>query len=91
MRFRLPRIPNSNQILSQLMDEIGNSDFALEIKESILSELQGEIKTVASQLVTEYIDEIKDQLIESASQRMIDIIHSSLMQALSRDQESPDE
>ena len=73
------------------MDEIGNSDFALEIKESILSELQGEIKTVASQLVTEYIDEIKDQLIESASQRMIDIIHSSLMQALSRDQESPDE
>ena len=73
------------------MDEIGNSDFALEIKESILSELQGEIKTVASQLVTEYIDEIKDQLIESASQRMIDIIHSSLMQALSRDQESTDE
>jgi len=72
------------------MDEIGNSDFASEIKESILSELQGEIKTVASQLVTEYIDEIKDQLIESASQRMIDIIHSSLMQALSRE-ESPDE
>lgn len=91
MRFRLPRIPNSNQILGQLMEEISNSDFALDLKESILSELQTEIKTVASQLVTEYIDEIKDQLIESASQRMIDIIHSSLMQALSRDQESIDE
>ncbi len=81
MRFRLPRIP-SNQILSQLMEEISNSDFALDLKESILSELQTEIKTVASQLVTEYIDEIKDQLIETASQRMIDIIHNSLMEAL---------
>tara|TARA_B100001123_G_C15031891_1_gene915742 strand:+ start:313 stop:525 length:213 start_codon:yes stop_codon:yes gene_type:complete len=64
------------------MEEISNSDFALDLKESILSELQTEIKTVASQLVTEYIDEIKDQLIETASQRMIDIIHNSLMEAL---------
>tara|TARA_R100000808_G_C2149353_1_gene157755 strand:+ start:2068 stop:2295 length:228 start_codon:yes stop_codon:yes gene_type:complete len=69
-------------MLSQLMEEISNSDFALDLKESILSELQTEIKTVASQLVTEYIDEIKDQLIETASQRMIDIIHNSLMDAL---------
>tara|TARA_R100000808_G_scaffold9061_1_gene25162 strand:+ start:929 stop:1207 length:279 start_codon:yes stop_codon:yes gene_type:complete len=82
VRFKLPRLPlpDSEDLISKIMNELTGNEFVLEIKDSVMDEVKKELKP----LVTQFLEEIKRELIETASERMCSIIYESLLEGLNR-------
>ena len=81
MRLRLPGLntverllkEQTGQIVAQVMTEVSGSNFALEIKDMVVDELESKVKTFAQEAIAEYLGQFRDDLIKEAStQRLLE-------------------
>ena len=63
----------TGQIVAQVMTEVSGSNFALEIKDMVVDELEPKVKTFAQEAIAEYLGQFRDDLIKEAStQRLLE-------------------
>ena len=83
MRFGLPNFKieekinrllkeQTGQIVAQVMNEVSGSNFALEIKDMVVEELESKLKTLAQETFAQFLDQFKDDLIKQTSTNLIE-------------------
>jgi DNA-binding protein Fis len=78
MKFRLPRLPDADDLLNKVLNELTGSEFVLDIKDLVLEEVKKELKP----MVSSFLEEMKQELVEAASEQMCSIIRESLLASL---------
>ena len=54
------------------MNEVSGSNFALEIKDMVVEELESKLKTLAQETFAQFLDQFKDDLIKQTSTNLIE-------------------
>ena len=62
----------TGQIVAQVMNEVSGSNFALEIKDMVVEELESKLKTLAQETFAQFLDQFKDDLIKQTSTNLIE-------------------
>ena len=80
MKFRLPRLPDADDLINKVVNELTGSEFVLDIKDMVLDEVKKELKPMA----IGFLEEVKQELIETASEQLCSIIYESLLDGLGK-------
>ncbi len=91
MRLRLPSLKieetvdrlleeKTGQIVGQVMNEVSGSNFALEIKDMVVDELEPKVKAFAQEALAEYLGQFRDDLIKEASTQLIRLLTEKLLE-----------
>ena len=91
MRLRLPGFDveetvnrllkeQTGQIVAEVMTEVSGSNFALEIKDMVVDELEPKVKAFAQEALAEYLGQFRDDLIKEASTQLIRLLTEKLLE-----------